>query len=99
MGQYTPGPWRWVAKGSMEEDAEEGGFKDKYASLQLIPTSAEALGMQTLVLLPPPMRESIHMALDELGEPQPGYPAPITNAVNILRDALAYYREREERQC
>ncbi len=37
----------------------------------------------------PPMRESIRMALDELGEPQPDYPAPVANAVNLLRDALA----------
>ncbi len=37
----------------------------------------------------PPMRESIRMALDELGEPQPDYPVPVANAVGILRDALA----------
>ncbi len=40
-------------------------------------------------IIAPPMRESIRMALDELGEPQPGYPAPVANAVDILRDALA----------
>ena len=34
-------------------------------------------------------RESIRMALDELGEPQPGYPAPVANAVEILKRALA----------
>jgi hypothetical protein len=34
------------------------------------------------------MRAAISDALHELGEPQPGYPAPVANAVQILRDAL-----------
>lgn len=40
------------------------------------------------------MRESIRMALDELGEPQPDYPTPVANAVEILRDALANWPRR-----
>ena len=35
-----------------------------------------------------PIRDSIKMALDELGIPQSGYPAPVVNAIEILRDAL-----------
>ncbi|KKM99966.1 hypothetical protein LCGC14_1142600 [marine sediment metagenome] len=35
-----------------------------------------------------PMRDSIRMALDELGVPQPGYPAPVVNAIEILHAAL-----------
>ncbi len=35
-----------------------------------------------------PMRDSIKMALDELGVPQPGYPASVVNAIETLRAAL-----------
>src|SRR5690349_8763007 len=34
------------------------------------------------------LREAIDVALHELGEPGPGYPAPVANAVAILRAAL-----------
>ena len=34
------------------------------------------------------LREAIDVALHELGEPGPGYPAPVANAVDILRAAL-----------
>ena len=34
------------------------------------------------------LREAIDAALHELGEPGPGYPAPVANAVDILRAAL-----------
>ncbi len=35
------------------------------------------------------LREAINKALDELGVPQPEYPAPITNAHKYLTEALA----------
>jgi hypothetical protein len=35
------------------------------------------------------LREAIRAALNELGVPQPGYPAPVVNAVEILSAALA----------
>ncbi len=34
------------------------------------------------------LREKIGQALDELGVPGPEYPAPVANAVVILRQAL-----------
>ena len=34
------------------------------------------------------LREAIRAALHELGEPGPGYPAPVANAVDMLRAAL-----------
>lgn len=34
------------------------------------------------------MREQIHSALDELGVPTADYPAPVANAVRILREAV-----------
>jgi hypothetical protein len=34
------------------------------------------------------MRRSIHAALSELGVPDESYPAPVANAVRILREAL-----------
>lgn len=34
------------------------------------------------------LREAIRAALNELGVPGPGYPAPVANAVDILRAAL-----------
>ena len=34
------------------------------------------------------LRAAIDAALHELGEPGPGYPAPVANAVDILRAAL-----------
>lgn len=37
----------------------------------------------------PSLRDAIHAALNELGVPQPGYPAPVANAVEILRAALS----------
>ena len=40
------------------------------------------------------LRTAIRAALCELGEPQPGYPAPVANAVEILRAALQDVRER-----
>ncbi len=39
--------------------------------------------------------KSIEEALNELGVPQPDYPAPVTNAVNILRQALSPKQEEE----
>jgi len=33
-------------------------------------------------------RKAIEDALNELGVPGPGYPAPVANAVGILRNAL-----------
>jgi len=35
------------------------------------------------------LRGFVRMALDELGVPQPEYPAPITNAVEFLREGLS----------
>lgn len=35
-------------------------------------------------------REAMLAALDELGVPGPGYPAPVANAVGILRHALGF---------
>ena len=35
-----------------------------------------------------PMYDAIVMALEELGQPQPGYPAPVANAIEILRAAI-----------
>jgi hypothetical protein len=37
---------------------------------------------------PPADHAAIKGALDELGVPGPGYPAPVANAVGILRRAL-----------
>ena len=37
---------------------------------------------------PEGLREAIDAALHELGEPGPGYPAPVANAVDILRAAI-----------
>lgn len=34
------------------------------------------------------LRGAIRAALDELGVPGPGYPAPVSNAVGILREAV-----------
>ncbi len=36
------------------------------------------------------LRDAIKRAKDELGVPQPGYPAPMTVAVAILNKALTY---------
>ena len=34
------------------------------------------------------LRHAIEMALNELGVPQPGYPQPVANAVEILQTAI-----------
>lgn len=34
------------------------------------------------------LKDTIRRALRELGVPQPGYPAPVANAVEILNDVL-----------
>lgn len=44
----------------------------------------------TLALKHRALRQGIEAALNELGIPQPGYPAPVSNAVKLLQDALAY---------
>lgn len=36
------------------------------------------------------LRSGIRRALDEIGVPQPGYPAPVANAHRILTEALVY---------
>ncbi len=42
------------------------------------------------------LREAVRMALSELGVPQPGYPAPVAEAVKILRLAQ---EERDDIYC
>ena len=58
------------------------------AFLAALADSADTKG-KDMNILAIPMRESIQMALDELGEPRPEYPQPVANAVEILRNALA----------
>lgn len=40
----------------------------------------------------------IRMALDELGVPQPDYPAPVSNAIEILTDIRAKLKPLTERK-
>jgi len=44
--KHTPEslPWEWASYGSMKEDKEDGGFRDKYASVQIVPVNAERKG-------------------------------------------------------
>ena len=42
------------------------------------------------------MRQAIALALNELGVPQPGYPTPVTNAVELLRAALQQAKQGGE---
>lgn len=45
-----------------------------------------------LIAAAPTMAEAIQRALNELGVPQPGYPQPVANAVEILSAALTKSR-------
>lgn len=47
-----------------------------------LPSTRAAEGVREL-------RDAIQRALNELGVPQPGYPAPVANVVEILGNALA----------
>lgn len=39
--------------------------------------------------------ELVKMARDELGIPQPGYPAPVSNSVRLLKKALAQWEKEK----
>lgn len=41
------------------------------------------------------LKDALKRASNELGVPQPGYPAPVTNAANILKYALAKAKKAE----
>ena len=51
-------------------------------------TATRSEGKRAAPAAPDKMRDLIRMALDELGVPQPGYPAPVVNAVEFLNEAL-----------
>jgi hypothetical protein len=60
---------------------------------ELIETQNEAIALDRENIR---LRDYIRMALDELGVPGPGYPAPVANAVDFLNTTLQPQEPRGE---
>ncbi len=73
-------PWEWVA--SRLEAAERllTENDDLFRKMRKRAEAAESALTEAL--------DAMRRALDELGVPGPGYPAPVENAVNILRSQI-----------
>lgn len=65
-------------------DAFESGVKDDYRTRSNILHASPVLLDAITVAL-----DFMEMARNELGIPQPGYPAPVANAADALRTGLA----------
>ena len=79
--KHTPGPWAVGGRLVIAEKygsvcAVDDGQSDYVANARLIAAAPELLA-------------ALKAITDELGVPDPGYPAPVANAAEIARAAIA----------
>ena len=99
--KHTPGPWRLDGPAANGEQSigisrawEIGG-----ASICEVDSSRDhrvLLADARLIAAAPELLAALKAITDELGVPQPGYPAPVANAVAIARAAIAKAEGRAE---
>lgn len=102
MTKHTPGPWTVESTGMGYSVRGDGNGHcvvftntascSKAALRRSISKDEEESANARLVAAAPDLLEALERITRELGVPQPGYPQPVANAVEIARAAIAKAR-------